>query len=554
MSGRGQQYEEGEEDQGFKTIHGNFQDGKTCRNCGEPDHFARNCPDNNGGGGGGGGGGGRACFNCGEEGHNKSDCPQPRKSMGACYNCGEEGHSKNDCPRPRKSMGACYNCGEEGHSKNDCPQPRKAMGVCYNCGEVGHNKSDCLQPRIFKGTCRICNQEGHPAATCPEKPVNICRNCKAEGERSPSRLPTYLKTKNVYICVTGHQSKDCKANRKFDLNQVADKLPEEAWAMMKGASEEKEIGEFRDALQIYAKACPDETFQTIGKKMRDESFKISLIALEKPTEDVISLIDLQGKLDRQYVVGFFYSDKPQRANLRERWPETPEDNLERLQNAGLPYDRQVMKCRNCGEMGHSARACKQEPVAFEKTEIKCNNCGELGHRVRDCTQPRKSRFGCRNCGSEEHEARECPEPRSADDVECRRCNEKGHFAKDCPNSAPREPRTCRNCGSTEHIARECDQPANPDNMICRNCDGKGHAARDCPEPKNWSKVKCNRCSNMGHTVRRCPEPEPEANEAPDNHENEGESRQDYQALDNHGYGELREDNNGGGYDEEGGRW
>jgi hypothetical protein len=33
------------------------------------------------------------------------------------------------------------------------------------------------------------------------------------------------------------------------------------------------------ALQIYAKACRDETFQTIGKKMLDDEFKIYLIAL-----------------------------------------------------------------------------------------------------------------------------------------------------------------------------------------------------------------------------------------------------------------------------------
>ena len=37
-----------------------------------------------------------------------------------------------------------------------------------------------------------------------------------------------------------------------------------------------------------------------------------------------------------------------RANLEERWPHDAEDNLERLANAGLPYDRKVMKCRNCG--------------------------------------------------------------------------------------------------------------------------------------------------------------------------------------------------------------
>jgi sugar phosphate isomerase/epimerase len=64
--------------------------------------------------------------------------------------------------------------------------------------------------------------------------------------------------------------------------------------------------------------------------------------------DCISVIDLQGKLDCKYVVGFYYSPKPQRANLRERWPESVEENLERLEDAGLPYDREIPKCSNCG--------------------------------------------------------------------------------------------------------------------------------------------------------------------------------------------------------------
>lgn len=33
------------------------------------------------------------------------------------------------------------------------------------------------------------------------------------------------------------------------------------------------------ALQIYSKSCPDETFESIGKRMQDENFKIHLIAL-----------------------------------------------------------------------------------------------------------------------------------------------------------------------------------------------------------------------------------------------------------------------------------
>lgn len=37
-----------------------------------------------------------------------------------------------------------------------------------------------------------------------------------------------------------------------------------------------------------------------------------------------------------------------RAVLEPRWPRDAEENLERLANAGLPYDRGVIKCRNCG--------------------------------------------------------------------------------------------------------------------------------------------------------------------------------------------------------------
>ena len=39
---------------------------------------------------------------------------------------------------------------------------------------------------------------------------------------------------------------ECTENRKFDLNHIADKLPEEAWAQMKTASDNKDIDEFRE--------------------------------------------------------------------------------------------------------------------------------------------------------------------------------------------------------------------------------------------------------------------------------------------------------------------
>lgn len=69
----------------------------------------------------------------------------------------------------------------------------------------------------------------------------------------------------------------------------------------------------------------------------------------------MSLIDLQGVLDREFSIGFFFSPKASRAHLRERWPSSPEENLERMENAGIPYERKIPKCLNCGRK-YSIRA------------------------------------------------------------------------------------------------------------------------------------------------------------------------------------------------------
>lgn len=39
---------------------------------------------------------------------------------------------------------------------------------------------------------------------------------------------------------------ECKENRRFDLNHIPDKLPEEAWAALKAASDQKDLEEFRE--------------------------------------------------------------------------------------------------------------------------------------------------------------------------------------------------------------------------------------------------------------------------------------------------------------------
>ena len=62
----------------------------------------------------------------------------------------------------------------------------------------------------------------------------------------------------------------------------------------------------------------------------------------------MTIVDLQGGIDKSYQVTFQMSAKPRRRSDRAGWPKSPEENLERLKDAGFPEERHVPRCRNCG--------------------------------------------------------------------------------------------------------------------------------------------------------------------------------------------------------------
>lgn len=158
------------------------------------------------------------------------------------------------------------------------------------------------------------------------------------------------------------------------------------------------------------------TFVNLEEAFREAEMNTYLIAKQQETSDTHTIVNLQGTIDQSYVVSIQFSAKPRRAKSQGSWPETPQENIARLAEAGWPMDRMVPKCSNCEgklrhwsccmpvlnlsiELGHSAKQCPQEKLERKKTVITCANCNEEGHYARDCTQERK-KLGkeCRNCG------------------------------------------------------------------------------------------------------------------------------------------------------------
>jgi hypothetical protein len=164
-----------------------------------------------------------------------------------------------------------------------------------------------------------------------------------------------------------------------------DKSVEDAWAMIRKGAAERDSDDVKEAVQIYIKASPDTTYPELEQAFRKQGIGLHLIALEKTSLAMtLTNMDLQGNMDKKYTVSYRFSNKPARPREAEGWP-TPEENIERLADAGDVVDRGLSKCNNCNELGHTSRSCPQEKMEnADRVVIKCFNCDSEGHRVRDC--------------------------------------------------------------------------------------------------------------------------------------------------------------------------
>lgn len=183
----------------------------------------------------------------------------------------------------------------------------------------------------------------------------------------------------------GHSAVECKNPRKVDRSHIADVPAEQAWAELVAASAEMELDDMKEAVQKYIKALPDATYVDLEKAFRNQDLNLYIIALEKDLADTFTNMDLQGNLDKKYTVSWRKSGKHARPKEKDLWPATPQENFERLVDAGEPVERGIPKCTNCGEFGHISKSCSQDKNEnADRTVVRCFNCDEVGHRIRDC--------------------------------------------------------------------------------------------------------------------------------------------------------------------------
>ena len=151
----------------------------------------------------------------------------------------------------------------------------------------------------------------------------------------------------------GHKALECKERRTIDWAGVPELEAEEAWAKLIDAAKEKDLDGFRTCLKAYARAVVDDfSLPDVESALREDQLPVYLVALQQDVAVNMTIVDMIGNPERQFVLTIQLSEKPRRAKMLVDWPKDSAENLQRLASAGFVQDRGVPLCSNCGELGH----------------------------------------------------------------------------------------------------------------------------------------------------------------------------------------------------------
>lgn len=210
---------------------------------------------------------------------------------------------------------------------------------CNNCGQPSHIRADCTEAaKEFDGECNLCHLVGHRAAQCPTAPPKTCKNCLEDGTSRDVETPEKL------TCL-GHVQMTCQNPRKINRDHIESVNKDDAWSKLKSASAENDIDDMLEAVQMYIKAVPEITYPQLETALRADNIGLFIIATKREIADTFTLMDLQGNLQREWAISYRRSPKAQRGRETQNWPASPEENMERLLNAGEVVSTGVPKVR-----------------------------------------------------------------------------------------------------------------------------------------------------------------------------------------------------------------
>lgn len=187
----------------------------------------------------------------------------------------------------------------------------------------------------------------------------------------------------------GHVRKDCEKAGQVDRNHIADMPADVAWEKIKVAAkmaaETEDLDDVIEGVQEYLKALDGQsTYREVQEGLIADGIEVWLIPLETAMEPAWTNVDLQGVPDKKYKVNIRTKKTPARARERDGWPESTEEILSRLDDAGQPALSNKPRCYNCSGWGHVSKDCPEPKMERNDEPKLCPNCNGEGHRLRDC--------------------------------------------------------------------------------------------------------------------------------------------------------------------------
>jgi hypothetical protein len=64
-------------------------------------------------------------------------------------------------------------------------------------------------------------------------------------------------------------------------------------------------------------------------------------------EPMKTIVGMNGQPDQEYCLVLRFSPDPERQFEIEKWPESPEENLERLKSCGFEVEKKALYCHRC---------------------------------------------------------------------------------------------------------------------------------------------------------------------------------------------------------------